>query len=81
MIGINHPPHKTLPPVMNLGLSLYQQIILIAASLYALVVIFLSILDKIPSESNWVIAAYICLTVVNVVILWKRRQQRQTSDK
>jgi len=42
---------------MNLGLSLYQQIILIAASLYALVVIFLSILDKIPSESNWVIAA------------------------
>lgn len=42
---------------MNPGLPLYQQIILIAASLYALVVTFLSIFDKVPSESNWVIAA------------------------
>jgi len=62
---------------MNLGLPLYQQIVLIGASLYALVVIFLSIADYVSSDSYWVIVAYICLTVVNVVILWKRHQQRQ----
>lgn len=66
---------------MNLGLPLYQQIILIAAGLYALVVILLSITDNIPSESNWVIAAYVCLTVVNLVVFWKRHQQRQNSAK
>ncbi len=62
---------------MNLGLPLYQQVILIGASLYALVVIFMSIADYVSSDSYWVIVAYICLTVVNLVVLWKRHQQRQ----
>ena len=61
---------------MKLGLPLYLQVLLIGASIYALVVIFMSIADYLPSESNWVIAAYICLTFVNLVILWRRRQQR-----
>lgn len=62
---------------MKLGLPLYLQVVLIGASLYALVVIILSLADYLPSNGYWVIAAYICLTVVNLVILWRRGQQRK----
>lgn len=62
---------------MKLGLPLPVQILFIGASIYALIVIFMSIADYVPSDSNWVIAAYVCLTVVNLVILWKRGQQRK----
>ncbi len=59
---------------MQAPLPPYLRLVLIMASLYALVVIFMSIADRLPSDSPWVRAGYLCMFAVCVSVLFGRSE-------
>ena len=56
---------------MKLDLPLYLQVLLIGASLYALVVIFIPT-GALPPDGYWLKAAHLCMFLVFAIILWQK---------